>query len=134
MKYIGTLALCAAITLMISVVAVPQDIKHAPTLESCVADLNLWTSEIPGYPDATLDQVRSAISSLTTHELEGRRKSLGECALSYPVLANSKRNEISATQSLTMYYETETEIRYSHFLLRHNLLDKFRAEDVAGQR
>jgi hypothetical protein len=118
----------------LAVAAVPQEIKHAPTLQSCVADLNLWTSQIPGFPESNLDQVRSGTRPVTMQEIDGRISSLGECMNAYPVVGRSVGGNMSAAMGLLSCYDVEKESRYVDFLHRHGLLDKFKEEDAAGQR
>ncbi len=124
----------AALVFAIAVVAVSQDVKHAPTFQSCVGDINLWSSQIPGFPEPSYDQVRSGTKSLTVHEIDGRRKSMGECIGAYPVLGKGQTSDLSAAMSLNSYYDDEVEMRYFDFLNRHGLINKFNEEDQAGQR
>src|SRR5438309_1408792 len=73
------LKLLLASVFAVAIFAVPQEIKHAPTLQSCAADLDLWACQIPGWPSPTLDQVESGTKSLSVHEMEGRGSSMSEC-------------------------------------------------------
>jgi len=68
-----------------------QDVKHAPTFEACVADLNLWTSQIPGWPTRHMDQVREGTKDLTVSEMVARSQSLEECIGAYPAFLESGR-------------------------------------------
>jgi hypothetical protein len=118
----------------IAILALPQDVKHAPTLQSCIGDINLWSSQISGFPEPSYDQVRGGTKSLTMHEIDGRRESMGDCVSAYPVLGKGKSGDLSAVMSLSSYYGTEVEMRYVDFLNRHGLLTKLNEEDKAGQR
>ena len=111
-----------------------QDVKHAPTFETCTADLNLWTSQIPGWPRPNLDQVRDGTKDLAVSEMTKRAEFLNECTGAYPAFLKSGRDEIPATLSLLQVYEGERGTRMLHFLTRHNLLTKFIDEDESGKR
>jgi hypothetical protein len=111
-----------------------QDVKHAPTFEACTADLNLWTSQIPGWPNPNLDQVREGTKNLAMSEMDRRLDSLGECSGAYPAFLKSKSNEIPAMLALIQVYHAERAERMLDFLSRHNLLLKFIEEDEAGKR
>jgi hypothetical protein len=114
--------------------AVPQEIAHAPALQSCTADLNLWTSQIPGWPIPTPEQGQEGTKSLTVHEITNRISYLSDCAQAYPVLNKNRTGELSALSSLTLVYESEIQMRLFHFLGRHGLADKFTEEDETGKR
>jgi hypothetical protein len=120
------LAICAATG--------SQEVKHAPTLQSCVADLNLWTSQIPGWPNPNPEQVREGTKGLTVQEMRGRVLSLNYCTSAYPALNRSKSDELSSSLSLFIVYDNEIQERLMNFLDRHNLIVKFTLEDEAGKR
>ncbi|HXY09344.1 MAG TPA: hypothetical protein VEI52_15990 [Terriglobales bacterium] len=127
------------LTVSVGIVAVAATValaepKHAPTLESCIADVNLWSSQIPGFPDATLDQVRSGTKGLTMHEISVRVSSISDCVAAYPMIGQGQKGSLSAATTLIMFYDYELKIRYSNFLVRHNMLDTFNDEDQAGVR
>ncbi len=124
----------SAVTLSLAIAALPQDVKHAPTLQSCVGDINLWSSQIPGFPEPSYDQTRSGTKSLTMREIDGRTKSIAECVSAYPMLGTAQSGRESAALTLTSYYDGEKEMRYFDFLVRHGMLSKFNEEDEAGQR
>jgi hypothetical protein len=113
---------------------VSQEIKHAPTLQSCIGDINLWSSQIPGFPEPSVDQLRAGTKSLTMHEMDGRTASLAECSSAYPQLGKPQSGDLPANVTLLMYYDDEQNMRYSDFLLRHGMLEKFKEEDNAGRR
>lgn len=128
------LVLIAAVLIVIAVPAIPQDVKHAPTLSSCVGDINLWSSQIPGFPEPSYDQWRGALKSLTLHEIDGRVSSLTDCVNAYPVLGKGQNGNLSVPVTLSNYYGLETQVRYFDFIYRHGMLSKFTDEDEAGQR
>jgi hypothetical protein len=120
----------AAVLVVAAATATPQDVKHAPTIESCVADINLWSSEIPTGWDPG-----AALKSLTANEIQGRRRELTECEASYPMLGRATTSGSSSNaERLQFNYEIEMETRFIDFLKRHDMLDKFKQEDQAGQR
>lgn len=114
--------------------AVPQEIKHAPTLQSCVGDINFWSSQIPGFPEPSFDQMRGGLKSLTMQEMDGRTSSLTDCVNAYPNLGKGQNGDMSAALTLSFYYGTEEQVRYFDFLHRHGMLNKFNEEDAAGER
>lgn len=66
-----------AIALIVSVfvltaVTIPQEVKHAHSLQSCEADLRLWASQLEGWPNPSMDQIHAGTKSLTFDELAGR--------------------------------------------------------------
>jgi hypothetical protein len=124
----------SVLILVVCVNAVPQEVKHAPTLQSCVADLNLWTSQIPGWPNPSAEQAREGTKPLTVQEMNGRGLSVSNCASAYPALYRGKSNELSPALSLTTLYDGEIQERLMNFLDRHNLLGKFTLEDESGKR
>jgi len=111
-----------------------QQVKHAPTLESCGADFNLWSSQISGFPSSTADQDQEGTKSLATTEIVNRLSYLDDCSRAYPVLNRSRPGEMSALFSLEWVYVQEITRRKDHFLSRHGLLAKFYEEDEAGKR
>ncbi len=118
----------------LAALAVSQEIKHAPTLESCNADLDLWTSQIPGFPTSTREQDQDGTKGLTVAETTGRLSYLDECSRAYPVLNKNRTGELSELFSLELIYVQEIQRRHLHFLSRHGLTAKFYEEDEAGKR
>src|SRR5437879_4511255 len=114
-------------------VAGAQDVKHAPTVSSCVGDINLWSSQIPAFPEPNYDQWRGALKSMTLHEIDGRTSSLTDCVNAYPVLGKGQNGNLSVAVTLSNYYGLETQMRYFDFIYRHGMLSKFTEEDEAGQ-
>jgi hypothetical protein len=124
----------APVLIALSVLAVPQDVKHAPTLQSCVGDINLWSSQIQNFTEPTYDQVREGLKAITMHEIEGRTKSLATFVSAYPMLGKGQDGNLSAAMTLSSYYDTEMQVRYFDFLYRHEMLNKFTEEDEAAQQ
>jgi hypothetical protein len=98
--------------LLIPIVGLHQDVRHAPTLESCAADINLWTSEIPGLRISALDR----------------------CTESHPSLAKALPGEEAPAELLVALYNGEMKQRLMDFLDRHGLGAKFIEEDKEGKR
>ena len=128
--------LLTAVTLIFAfcAIAVPQEIKHAPALQTCTADLNLWTAQVPGWPNPNPEQVREGTKTLTVKEMQQRAFYLSNCSSAYPTLNRAKPSELSPVFSLTMVYDNEIQERLFSFLDRHNLIVKFTLEDEAGKR
>jgi hypothetical protein len=129
-----TSQLIVATVLAASFFSISEDVKHAPTLQSCVGDVNLWSSQISNFPEPNVDQLRNGLKPLTIHEIEGRTKSLGDCVNAYPVLGKERNGDLSAAMTLSSFYDSEMQMRYFDFIYRHGMLSKFTEEDDAGQR
>ena len=129
------LAVSVAALFAIAMVALSQEfLKHAPTLQSCTADINLWSSEIPGFPDPDDDQVRAATKSLTVREIEGRSLYMTECGRAYPALVTHLGPMRLVISALIELYDGEVTSRYFDFVERHGLSSKFFEEDYLGMR
>jgi hypothetical protein len=126
--------LVIAAVFVFTMVAVPQEIGHAPTFQSCSADLNLWSSQVPGFPTSTSEQEQEGTKLLTVREMTQRASYLNDCAQAYPALNKNRSGELSAMASLVLVYQVEIQGRLFHFLHRHDLYEKFRDEDEAGKR
>jgi hypothetical protein len=88
-----------------------QEVKHAPTVEQCRADQRLWLSNY---------------ASTGFAELTSRVAEMRDCEKVDPASADRYHNtgdEILAEQAL----------RLQGFLYRHNLYNKFLAEDAQGR-
>jgi hypothetical protein len=120
--------------LVVCVNALPQEIKHAPALQTCTADLNLWTAQAPGWPSPNAEQVREGTKTLTVKEMQERAVYLSSCSSAYPALNRAKPSDLSPVFTLTMVYDNEIQERLFSFLDRHNLIVKFQLEDEAGKR
>lgn len=126
--------LSLALVAVVSLIAAPQAVKHAPSLQSCVADINLWSSQIPGFPEASYDQWRGGFKSMTLREIDDRTSSLTDCVNAYPPLGKGQNGNLSVAVTISNYYGLETQARYLDFIYRHGLLRSFTEEDEAGKR
>ena len=96
-----------------------QEVKHAPTVECCRADQQLWL--------AKLEQPNDGTATVGYNELSGWFREMKDCRKVDP------DSELS-------YYNTTGEInselimRLVRFLGRHHLWDQFLAEDAQGKR
>lgn len=122
------------LTVILTASLIGQEVKHAPTFQSCDADLNLWSSQIRGFPTSTREQDQESTRSLTVTEMTNRMSYLNDCALAYPVFSKSRSGDLSALASLALVYEQEMQGRLLHFISRHDLTGKFYEEDEAGKR
>ncbi len=102
-------------------IASPQEVKHAPALEACVADANLWVSEV----ENGLNQGRIP-PQLTWKQLVARQSYLMDCQQAYP--------KHQWSNDLNYVYEMEQAEREMKFIVRHKLFDQFIKEDEAGER
>jgi hypothetical protein len=50
------------------------------------------------------------------------------------MIGQGQKGGLAAATTLMSFYDDELEIRYSNFLVRHNMLDTFNDEDQAGVR
>ena len=101
----------------LTILAVGQEIKHAPTVAQCQADQRLWFSKIEGE-SSTLPKY----DVLSEWAIE-----MGDCKTVDPVNFNKYYNlhgEIDAERALRMI----------DFIDRQGLRQKFLAEDAAGKR
>jgi hypothetical protein len=67
------------------------EIKHAPTLEACAADINLWVSELQQWPKETSEQARKDLEPLTYADLADRSVYLNDCTQAPRELASLAR-------------------------------------------
>jgi hypothetical protein len=122
---------------------VPQQVEQPPSMETCVADLNSWTSGLDGIPFG--DQVRSALKPLSQKELLRRLEILNYCEASSltqmkaaPVAQRASLDKLGISsgriQLLLENYMHERSVRYFDFIVRHKLLDQFDREDESGER
>jgi len=121
---------------------VPQ-VEQAPSMETCLADLNSWSSGLDGIPFG--DQVRSAMKPLTQGEMLRRLVILNSCEASslaqikaVPVERRASLDKLGIfsgrIQHLRENYMFERSVRHFDFVVRHKLLDQFDREDESGER
>jgi hypothetical protein len=121
-----------ALLLAMSHVGVSQD-DHAPSVETCRADKNLWADQITEYEYAEADYItkglpnRTFIIGLTYNQLNIRPREMGQCAVvDTPMEA--------AYNQLLSRYSNARDDRFKFFVERHNLKKQMIAEDAAGKR
>jgi hypothetical protein len=106
---------------------------HAPKLDQCQADLNLWTSQIVDYTKADRAKItlgtpnNTVVMKLSMRQIEQRMIELGDCA------------SVDSSQSHEYYYEARHYMRafqdrYESFVERHGLVQQLYKEDDAGLR
>ncbi len=137
-----------AAVLILAVLAFPfstvsQQVEQPLSMETCVADLNTWSSGLDGIPFG--DQVRSALKPLTQKEMLRRVGILNYCEASsltqmkaVPVAQRASLDKLGISsggiQLLRENYMFERSVRYFDFVVRHKLLDQFDREDELGER
>jgi hypothetical protein len=124
----------SAAILALATVTVAQDAKHAPTLESCADNISLWSSQMPGSPEPSNEQLRTWLKIWTARQIGAATKLIRECASAYPVLGAPKSGHESAALTLTTNFDDEVHTRYLDFIVRHGLMKQFAKEDDAGKR
>ena len=123
-----------------------QEIKSAPTLEVCSAQVNLWVAQMdilrPYGPE-----VRKAVNTLTSRDIENRERLITDCILrdvdelrSVPegpqraTKAQKLGMRLDEASTLSHLYGMEQRTRYFNFIARNKLIPKFDQEDQAGER
>jgi hypothetical protein len=112
-----------------------QDVKHAPTRETCRADVAVWYSDtiVDAYEHSEDElasggkYIRNPAGDLQIREVIGRMREMHECKL----VVSEDRQLYS--DAWNFYYGVLTE-RYKRFVDRHGLYDQFVKEDAAGIR
>ena len=95
---------------------------HAPTVEQCRADQRLWSSVLDDQ-----HAFKAAVLRLSVQTIQQRSGEMRDCFAVDPENHHDYFVLVAA-------YGTETGVRYKNFIDRHNLMAKFLAEDVAGER
>jgi hypothetical protein len=114
MKY--AIALTVAVFVLVAV-ASPQ-LEHAPTVEQCQADQELWFSKL---------ETNESTSDVTFDTLRGWISEMGDCqSVDKPNWHEYYHVEAEATQ--------ERSQREFDFIVRHGLATQFVSEDAAGKR
>lgn len=106
-----------------------QEVPHAPTVEQCRADRALWFSKISDDAKAEeAEGLRAPVAhSVSFQQLNFCILEMHDCARIDP-------------ESNDLYYKTSGDAgvtandRLMNFLVRHNLLNQFLAEDAQGKR
>jgi hypothetical protein len=102
---------------LLTVGAMAQDVKHAPTAAQCQADIAVWKAE------SKVD-----IEALAVNALVGRANELSDCS---KVLVGDG-SEWALT--LRAAYDQHIEKRYVNFLIRHGFGQQMVDEDAKGAR
>jgi hypothetical protein len=105
------------IVALLTMGAMAQDIKHAPTAAQCQADIAVWKAE------SKVD-----IEALALNTLLGRANELSDCS---KVLVSDGSDW---AQTMRAVYDQHIEKRYVHFLMRHGLGQQMVDEDAKGAR
>jgi hypothetical protein len=128
------LVLCVVLgvtTLAIEPQAAVQD--HAPTVEQCVADMRLWSSQMTDYWIADTARMKSGtpnkseVMGLTIRQLSERSSEMLECISVDPSGRDDYKQEASE-------YNAAYNDRFERFIVRHHLMDQVLKEDKAGIR
>jgi hypothetical protein len=114
------LAILLAVILLPGVANPAQE--HAPTAEQCNADERLWASQLSG------------VGSLPYKEIEARENEMTNCANTMDTSTEMGYLNASSYKSLGSNYRAQMGNRLQTFLIRHNLIDQFLAEDAEGKR
>ena len=120
------------VLLCVTTAGIAQTTDHAPTLEQCTADINLWHARLGGGNN--WDSIKAGTQDLTVETMETRKREIGVCALAYPKLAVAGPGEDSYIKVISDTYDEVISRRLEAFLTRHRLYDKFLEEDRQGLR
>lgn len=102
--------------------ACAQEAEHAPTLEQCTADINLWFAQLSDS---------GHLRRLKQPDLDERIRQTAACSLAHS--SSSPRIEQFADLLLKVYVREGMQ-RATNFIGRHGLWEQFVAEDAAGLR
>jgi hypothetical protein len=111
--------------------AVSQD--HAPTVEQCRADRNLWSSQMRDYLQAEGDRMKSG----TPNHTEIMKLKLSQLLVRFTEMLHCEAvdpSEASEYYSVVEQLELAHEDRYMLFVQRHKLEAQLFQEDDAGLR
>jgi hypothetical protein len=138
-----TVAVLILAVLTFPISAVPQKVEQAASMETCVANLNRWSSGLDGIPFG--EQARSVVKLLTEREMSTRLEFLQDCESASlkqlkaaPIEQRPSLDKLGVLsgrmQHLTQIYMLESSTRYFNFVVRHKLLAQFDREDESGER
>jgi len=124
-----------ALSFILSATPVPCAQEHAPTVDVCRADRAAWddgadqtdyyNQETKHISDGTRNT--NPTMKLSLNELSLRIAEMGACE---PV---DKPNS-HEYRDLLGFYDNVIHDRYRRFIVRHHLMEQFKAEDAAGSR
>ena len=122
-----------------------QEVKSAPTLEVCNAQVNLWVAQTdiskPYGPE-----IRKVMNTLTSKGILDREQLVTDCMLAdirelraVPEAERTAKAQklgirLNEGAALDNLYGMEQRTRYFNFIARHKLVPKFDEEDQAGDR
>jgi hypothetical protein len=123
MRKLALTALCFVL-LLFSAYSTAQEVKHAPTVEQCSADVKLWSAEAGMMAGQKID-----FDSEPVETVEARGEEMTKCSV------------IDQSEEFNRGYEQFSDAadlvvkeRMWNFLERHGLYQKFLAEDREGKR
>lgn len=102
-----------------------QEVKHAPTVEQCRADMRQWLSKLE--EPIQLPRTGAAADDVNFQELDGWAQEMFVCHNVDPPFDGDYFNTAGEIAALEVK-------RLRNFLLRHNLWNQFLAEDAQGKR
>jgi hypothetical protein len=118
MKRASRIAECLVLGWLILTSSLVGQVEHAPTVAQCQSDQRLWMSKLEGDNPSALPEY--SVLGKWGHEMR-------DC------------QEVDPDNKLT-YYNTQEEVndaqymRMMHFIVRHDMWQKFLDEDAAGKR
>lgn len=95
-----------------------QEVQHATTVEQCRANQKLW--------DSMLLDPNGAVANVSYKELKGWFDEMQKCELVDPEFGTKYYNTYAGAAA-------QQRLRLQKFLDRHNLWNKFQAEDAQGK-
>jgi len=114
-----------------SVSSVEEPQKHAHSVTQCRADTAAWSAE-----EETVPKDKDIGYQLSYGELLKREREVMDC-----MMMDAERGPDGTVvrvrnsyKIMYHYYGTAMGLRYSHFLDRHQLMEKFIEEDIKGLR
>ena len=123
------------VAILFTVPAFAQEIKHAPTVEQCRADVALWhnlkifteynSAQTAWASDGVPNRTPTAQLPLST--IQSRLLEMAVCT------DVDKPNHATYYET-NQFYAGVVHDRYVRFLKRHGLMDQLWAEDAAGER
>lgn len=109
--------------------------EHAPAVDVCRADAAVWGKQ---------PQADEYLSQETKHLTDGTPNSspIAKLSLQELILRSEEMNDCERVdepswrtyQNVIDFYHTVIFQRYHNFIIRHHLLEQFKAEDAAGIR
>jgi hypothetical protein len=111
--------------------AVGQD--HAPSMEQCVADMRLWSSQMDDYLVAETARIKSGspdksqLMGLTMRQLNDRASEMVDC------VAVDPSGQVDYKEEASEYNDAYRD-RYERYIVRHHLMDQVLKEDEEGLR